>query len=181
MVALGLFLAMPPMAAAQDQPQIAMHVLVLDTNTLFEQSLFAQSLRAEVVAKGAAANVEFERLSNELAEEEQQLVALRETLSAEDFAQRAEAFDAKVTETHAARERTERELQAELERTRVVFFERIRPILASIMVEKGGAVILNSDQVFLRFNQVVITQEAIERVDKAFPTAINGAPQSTDN
>lgn len=114
---------------------------------------------------GAALAEENSRIQQELEEEEKKLTEMRPNISAEEFRDLADAFDAKVQETRRRQDAKSKELNASLENRRVVFLNSALPVLEQLMRETGAAVVLEQRSVFISSTVIDITQVAIERLD----------------
>jgi Skp family chaperone for outer membrane proteins len=142
-------------------------LLTLDQDRLFLESDFGKA----TVERERAATVDLEqenrRIEAELVAEEQALTEARATLTPEDFAARAEAFDAKVEQIRTEQDAKARQLTEGRERDRKAFLEIAVPVLAELLGDKKATAILEKNLVILSLSAVDITDEAIARVNAA--------------
>ncbi|WP_227267947.1 OmpH family outer membrane protein [Roseobacter weihaiensis] len=146
--------------------QVESPILTIDSERLFEDSIFGRQTISDFEARGAALSAENRRIEDELEAEEQALTTLRPTITPEEFRALADAFDAKVQETRRTQEDKSRELNAGLERRKVVFLNAAMPVLEQLMREAGAAVVLERRSIFISSNAVDITQVAIFRLNQ---------------
>ncbi|MFK7744007.1 MAG: OmpH family outer membrane protein [Roseobacter sp.] len=158
---------MAPVVWAQPllRTQIESPILTIDSESLFEESAFGQSVIATLEARGAALAAENRAIEAELATEEKELTDLRPTITPEEFRPLADAFDAKVQQTRQAQDTKTRELNAALENQRVVFLNAAIPVLEQIMREANAAVVLERRSIFISSSVVDITRLAIDRLN----------------
>lgn len=168
--ALCLALCLPSVAAPQDvgaQRVPRSPVLTLDSSRLLPETMVGQRLVAALEAEGAALDLENRELAETLRAEELELTALRSTLSREEFAARAEAFDAKVQQTRREQDAKQAALQTRLDDQQRALFGEIQPILAQIVAEAGAVVVVELDTVLLSVRGVDVTNIAIARINAA--------------
>jgi Skp family chaperone for outer membrane proteins len=142
-------------------------VLVVDQERLFQDSAFGKRVLSELEGESQAEAAENRRIEAELRAEEQLLTDERPTMSPEDFRIKADAFDEKVQRIRAERDASLIALEALGEDERSRFFQNAAPILADILRERGGAVLMDRRAVLILADQIDITSEAIERIDAA--------------
>jgi len=142
-------------------------LLTLDQDRLFLESDFGKA----IVERERTATVDLEqenrRIEAELVAEEQALTEARATLTPEDFATRAEAFDAKVEQIRAEQDAKARQLTEGRERDRKAFLEIAVPVLGELLGDKKATAILDKNLVILSLSVIDITDEAIARVNAA--------------
>lgn len=141
-------------------------VLIIDPERLFEESAFGRQTITEFEALGAALASENRRIEDALSQEERELTDLRPTISPTEFRTLADDFDAKVQETRRTQDAKGRDLNANLEKRRVVFLNSAVPVLEQLMREAGAAVVLEQRSVFISSNAIDITEIAIERLNE---------------
>ena len=155
-----VLLSMPVMAQ-QANPS----VLVIDSERLFFETEYGQRLSADIAAKAADLQAENDQIVATLTQEEQSLTARRPTMSPEEFAAEAEAFDTKVQEVRRVRDAKNVELQVATAGARAEFEEQVQNIIASIMFDRGASMILEQRNVVLSVRAINITEDAIARID----------------
>lgn len=159
-LALWLVLALPG-AAQQVSPQ----VLILDSERLFVETLYGRKIAEDLAAQAAELQAENDRIVEQLTEEERSLTLRRPEMTPEAFRIAAEAFDAKVQDVRRVRDAKNLELQQSSAENRARFEERVRGIVANIMLERGAALVLEQRTVILSIRAANITEDAIARID----------------
>ncbi|MGR3468219.1 MAG: OmpH family outer membrane protein [Shimia sp.] len=154
-------------APAQEVPQS--QVLTLDVSALFAQSAYGRQVQRNWDAAALDLARENRTIEQELRTEELALTEQRPTLSREEFADLAAAFDERVEALRSQQDAAREALTSQLETAEREFIRAIRPILAQMMQEAGASVILDSSTVFLRENGIDVTRAAIARIDAALP------------
>lgn len=144
-------------------------VLTIDPERLFLGSRLGRRLTEELEAALRELAAENRSLEARLAAEERALTEQRATMSPEDFRPLAEAFDRKVEEFRRTQDAKSRALNRRREEDRQRFLEAALPVLAQLLAESGASVILDRRAVFLSFDDIDITDRAIERLDAATP------------
>lgn len=146
---------------------MADQVLIVDMTRLMNESAPAQRIKARADALRVDLNQQIDTRRQELRDEEQEMVKLRETLEREAFNERAAAFEQRVREL----KRDARQLSDNLQRTLRRAEEQLRrattPILINIMSERGARVMLEKRDVVLSANNLDVTEEAIRRLNAA--------------
>lgn len=148
-------------------------VLTIDPERLFAGSALGRQMAAELEAALRELAAENRTIEARLTAEERALTEQRATLPPEQFRPLAEAFDAKVEDIRRAQEAKSRALNRRRDEDRQRFLEAALPVLAAILAERGAAVVLDRRAVFLSFDEIDITDEAIRRLDALAP---EGAP-----
>ncbi len=157
-------LALQSGAAAQEP---ATPILTLDQDRLFLESDFGRTVIERERLASQALEQENRRIEAELVAEEQALTEARSTLSAEEFAARAEAFDAKVVRIRTEQDAKASRLTDGREADRKAFLEVAVPVLGEILGDTGATAILDKGLVILSLSAVDVTDEAIARVNSA--------------
>ena len=166
-LALLLALALAGPAASQGQPVdlLPPPLVVIDTERLFAESRYAESLRAEIEAEATILRAENEDLVAELTAEERRLTERRPDMDPQEFRAEAETFDQKVQEIRRERDQKEAELQQRRTEIQTRFFEETRPLVGRLMVERGALAVVDSRSVVVAVRAADITDEAIALVD----------------
>jgi Skp family chaperone for outer membrane proteins len=174
LIAVVLASALAVSAWAQEAQQQKSSILTLDADRLFVDSEFGKRMaqefdlrRADLVAEGLI-------LQAELEAEEAALAARRAGMAPLEFRALADAFDAKVQGIRKDQDERARELGQSGEADRISFLRAAQPVLEAIMIEFGAAVILDQRDVFLRAEQIDITSEAIERINREIGDGSSG-------
>jgi Skp family chaperone for outer membrane proteins len=151
-------------AAAQDA---VAPLLTLDQDRLFLESDFGKATVERERAATTALEQENRKIEAELVAEEQALTEARATLTPEDFAAKAEAFDAKVERIRTEQDAKARRLTEGREQDRKAFLEIAVPVLGELLGDKKATAILDKNLVILSLSAIDITDEAIARVNAA--------------
>jgi len=166
-LALLLGLAVPVRAQAQDFGQVISPVLVVDRDRLYRDSDFGKNIAAELTQERATQEAETRRIEAELVAEELALTEARDSLTAEEFRSRADAFDEKVTALREERDAAQKQLVTRIEQAQITFIEQVTPILGQLMRDAGATILLDRRSVLLSANQIDITDRAIAAIDTA--------------
>ena len=142
--------------------------VVIQSEVVYRKSEYGQSLIAALTEERQSLDDENLAILRELETEERMLTEARETMSSDDFAIAAEEFDQKVQRS--------REIQlskiraADLKRSKQIniFFKRISPIVQSVLVEYGAAIVFEKRNALVSLDSADITNIVIKRVDRAF-------------
>jgi Skp family chaperone for outer membrane proteins len=148
-------------------PVVFASILTLDDERFFADSVFGKSVIARQERDSRALIDENRRIEAALEAEEKDLTIRRTTLSREDFAPLAEAFNEKVEGIRKAQDAKTRDLQRGFDADRQRFLEAARPVLAEVMGARGAVAIIDSRAVFVGFDNIDVTDEAIARLDAA--------------
>jgi Skp family chaperone for outer membrane proteins len=142
-------------------------LLTLDQDRLFLESDFGKATIERERVATSALEQENRRIEAELVAEEQALTDVRATLTPEDFAAKAEAFDAKVERIRSEQDAKARRLTEGRDQDRKAFLEIAVPVLGELLGDKKATAILDKNLVILSLSAVDITDEAIARVNAA--------------
>ena len=151
-------------ATAQDA---AAPLLTLDQERLFLESDFGKATIERERVATAALEQENRTIETELIAEEQALTEARAAMTPEEFAAKAEAFDAKVQQIRTAQDAKARRLTEGREQDRKAFLEIAVPVLGELLGDKKATAILDKNLVILSLSAIDITDEAIARVNAA--------------
>jgi Skp family chaperone for outer membrane proteins len=143
-------------------------ILTLDDERLFTGSAFGKAVIARQEAAAQALTDENRRIEAALEVEEKDLTTRRPAMKREAFTPLSEAFNQKVEGIRKAQEAKSRDLTRAYEEDRGRFLQSARPILAGVMQAAGAAAIIDSRAVFVGFDNIDVTDEAIARLDAAF-------------
>ncbi len=164
-------------AAAQQRSTVQSHVVVVDQERLFSETVFGLRLSKELEAASIALAEENRRIEQMLINEERALTEQRPTMAPEAFREAADAFDARVTEVRTAQDRKARIIVERRDVERRAFLDAALPVLGGLMAEYGAYVILDQRQVFLSDDRVNVTDEAIALIDAALGERVTPAPR----
>ena len=147
------------------QVRVQSPILILDSERMFSESAPGRALMAELERARIDLQAKNDRIVADLEAEELDLTQRRAELEPEAFRTLAEAFDEKAQRTRAERAEELQALNARLDRERRMFLESVAPVLETIMLEAGAAVVLEQREVFINLRVVDITDLAIQRID----------------
>lgn len=155
--------------AAAAQSLTGPGIRYLDQDRLLRESRMGQSMLAGLREAEQALERENQALADQLAAEERALTDLRPTLPPEEFRARAEAFDRRVEAIRAERARLSQELSRRYETEAQQFFQTALPVLTALMAEQGVVALLRPEAVLLGAEWLDLTDQAIERLNRATP------------
>lgn len=147
-------------------PSVA--ILTLDDERLFTGSAFGKAVIARQDADSQALIDENRRIEAALEAEEKDLTNRRALMPREEFAPLSEAFNEKVEGIRKAQDAKTRDLGRKFDEDRRLFLQAVRPILADLMTARGAVAIIDKRAVFVGFENIDVTTEAIAELDKAF-------------
>ena len=156
-----------PIFAQEQSPEpaprgvLSSPILTIDSDRVFQESVFGLRVAQEIELKGAALATENDKIASDLEKEEQALTDKRPQLSPDEFRVLADTFDKKVQLTRQEQAAKGRALNALLDQEREVFLTAAAPVLERLMREAGAAVILDRRTVFVSASAVEITDDAI--------------------
>ncbi|MDA3858710.1 MAG: OmpH family outer membrane protein [Roseovarius sp.] len=151
--------------AAQPTGVVQSDILVLDPERLMNETVYGQRLLADIQDERDILVAHNRRVEAELEDEEQSLTERRPTLPSAEFRDLADTFDRKVQQLRQDSERMSRDLERKREIAPLQFMRVIEPVLADILSDSGGVVIMDVRAVLLRSGVADITDLAIERVN----------------
>jgi len=151
--------------AAQPTGVVQSDILVLDPERLMSETIYGQRLLADIQDERDVLVAYNRRVEAELEDEEKSLTERRPTLPPEEFRDLADTFDRKVQQLRQDSERMSRDLERKRELAPLQFMRVIEPVLADILSDSGGVVIMDVRAILLRSGVADITDLAIERVN----------------
>lgn len=160
-------LGLPVAAQEATALDAAAPLLTLDQERLFLESDFGKATIERERVATAALEQENRTIETELIAEEQALTEARAAMTPEEFAAKAEAFDAKVQQIRTAQDAKARRLTEGREQDRKAFLEIAVPVLGELLGDKKATAILDKNLVILSLSAIDITDEAIARVNAA--------------
>jgi len=165
---------------AQELSQFSSPVLTLDQERLFNGSLIAERVSAEMEKRSADLAAENRRIESELVAEELELTEKRAVMEQDAFRILADTFDEKVQAIREEQDAKALELQRQQDDIRQDFLRQITPVLADIVRERGAVVVLDRRSVFLSAEAIDITDQAIARINEVFGDGTDPAPDTPD-
>ncbi len=166
-VALAILTAAALIAAPARAQQVggASPILTIEPERLLTDSQRGKEMLAGFEKETEALAAENRRIEAELVSEEKALTELRASLAPDVFSKRADAFDTKVQDIRQRQDAKSRDLIARRDAARQNFISDSLPILAEIVGQRRGLVLMDRATVFLSADTVDITDEAIRRID----------------
>lgn len=144
-------------------------VLVVSREEVLAESQVARALSDAEARLTAELQAEVDTVKTRLSVEEQELTILRNELPKAEFDRRVQVFDQQV---RAERRRTQGRaaaLQNAFRKARSRLVDAMIPILVQISRERGAAVVLDREQIFLAHPSADVTEEVIRRLDAEVP------------
>ena len=141
-------------------------ILTIETERLFNGSMYGQRIQREFADAYTALNAENRLKEAELAAEEAELTDLRATLSRAEFTKLADEFDVKAQRIRSEQIAKETEIRAKPEQARQEFLRIIRDVIVEIMRERRALAVFEVEDVFIAASSLNITAEAIARIDQ---------------
>ncbi len=167
---LGMVLTLGPLVVqAQSIDPGLTSVVTLDRNRLFRDSAFGRAVLADFKTRQEAMIEENRLLFAALAAEERALTDKRAVMSPEAFGPLAADFDQKAERYRKAQAEKKTQLDGYPEREFQRFWQASVPVLRTLMREIGAKAIVDQQFVLLGAENIDITDQAIARMDQAFP------------
>jgi Skp family chaperone for outer membrane proteins len=154
-------------AQVQAQETSVAPILTLDQDRFFLESDFGRAALERERSETAELEQENKRIEDDLIAEEQALTEQRKTLSPEEFAAKADAFDAKVERIRTEQDAKARALTESRDKDRQAFLQAAIPVLGALLGEKRATAIFDKGQVIVALSVIDITDEAIAKVNEA--------------
>ncbi len=157
-------------ASEEETPQtivvLQSAILTVETERLFNNSLYGQRIQREFTEAYTALNAENRLKEAELSAEEAELTGLRATLDREEFTKLADEFDVKAQQIRSEQISKETEIRARPEQARQEFLRTVRDVIVEIMLERRALAVFEIDDIFIAASSLNITDEAIARIDQ---------------
>ncbi|MEM9012163.1 MAG: OmpH family outer membrane protein [Pseudomonadota bacterium] len=158
----ALMLAAP---AVEAQPRLGDRpVLVVDQDAVLNNSAPGRSLLDREEREKAELLEESQALARTLEAEERALSEQRQTMSPEDFAPLAAAFDERVVRARRTQDEKAAALARRIEAQRRAFFDSLRAVMADIMQDYGASLVLERRMVVITDQALDITDDVIARL-----------------
>jgi Skp family chaperone for outer membrane proteins len=141
-------------------------IAVLDQDALFSKSHWGLNILNNVEIRAAKLAMENRSIEKELETEELSLTKIRKIKSKLEFNILALEFDKKVKNIRNVQNNKQLEINNYLKKNRVLFFQKVTPILLTFIDELGVEVLLNKDTVALASFGSDITNVAISRINE---------------
>lgn len=155
-----------PVAATQPAGHV---IAVIDAQTLLNDSVAGKLIQEQLIAQRDAFQKEFSKLERELGDEEKKLIADREKLSTEKFAERRRAFEEKLMNGRRLAQHRRILLEKASADAYSTLRFRMTELVAIEAQAKGYDIVLNRQNVVLAEKDMDITGVIMERLNKEVP------------
>lgn len=145
-------------------------VLTVDLDRIIAETAYGVAMAADLRARDAALQAEFDASSAEMRAAELDLAARRSGMTPEAFRAEADAFDERAEATRAAQDAKFQSLATAVQTEQAAFLDAALPILRQIVTDRGGSALLEGGAVIFALPGADITDEAIARIDDALGT-----------
>ena len=177
-----LAVALAGPAAAQDQAppltiQVASPILTVDQERLFAESLFGKRVGAALDTRSRALAAENRAIEADLKAEEQALTDARAGLPPDQFRARADAFDAKVQQIRAERDKKAADLAAFRDSEQKRFSAALGDIFATIARQREAVAVMDRRAMLISADSIDITDDAVKAVDAKLGDGAADAPK----
>jgi len=152
--------------AGQDPPVGSGGILILDTNRLYRESRPWRGIQEQLDRLLSELRAENNRLDGELSKEEAELAARRPNMDPNEFRALADAFDDKAEEIRSTQADKLRALEQRRADERQRFLAAVLPVLAEIVRDRRGIIVIERQTVFLAADSIDITSQLIQRIDE---------------
>ena len=136
-------------------------IFTIDMNKLLKLSNFGLNIAKRNNLSRQNLQNENDALEAELLLEEKALSELRNTLTTDEFREKAIEFDLKVSGIRAEQAKKEKNLVSKIRKEEAEFYTQVYPLLYELVSDRGGLVLLDQRNVILWDSSVDITNDAI--------------------
>lgn len=155
-----------PESAAQPQNTITqVPVIAFDRERIFDNTDIGRALEAKVETLLNDLVVENDTIFAALEAEEKELTELKVTLSKEDFAKKAEAFDEKVIAIRAEQKEKSEAIEQTKDQGLREFEDMLNVVLKGIAQEVRAVAVFERAQIYLMSGSIDISLEVIKRLN----------------
>ncbi|MDO6725501.1 OmpH family outer membrane protein [Cognatishimia sp. 1_MG-2023] len=177
----SLWFAPVQVVAQQVSSTVPSPIIIIESDRLYEQSLFSQRVRQEQNARKAVLLAENRQIAAELAEEEKRLTEQRTTMEATDFRKLADAFDSRVEEIRSIQDDKELQIIRFAEEERIRFFQELVPVLERILNERGASIVLEKRTTFASSSALNVTDRTLAIANGLLGDgAVSEEPEATE-
>ncbi|MGH1445682.1 MAG: OmpH family outer membrane protein [Cognatishimia sp.] len=177
----SLWFAPVQVVAQQVSSTVPSPIIIIESDRLYEQSLFSQRVRQEQDARKAVLLAENRQIAAELAEEEKRLTEQRSTMEATDFRKLADAFDSRVEEIRSIQDDKELQIIRFAEEERIRFFQELVPVLERILNERGASIVLEKRTTFASSSALNVTDRTLAIANGLLGDgAVSEEPEATE-
>ena len=149
-------------------------IFTVDLSKVLKLTVFGKHIKSENNKHRSELQKENDTLEAELLKEEKLLSELRKSLPADEFLEKAIAFDEKVSAIRSDQARKEQILNEKIRKEESEFFKAIYPVLFKIVSEQGGTILLDQRNVVLFDSSVDITPNAIDLINRTLGNGVTG-------
>ena len=160
--------AMPPLAQAQDQPQLVLGVV--DFSGIMAGSKAGKSLKAQADKKAADFEAEYKKQGKAFTDLEQKLEEQRASLSKEDYQKKVADLNAQGKKMRDALTDKKQALDAAFNKARDQLKKTLLEIVADIAKKRGMTVVLNKSDTVLSAEGFDFSDEALKRLNEKLPS-----------
>lgn len=160
------------------------HVIaVIDAQAVLNSSKAGKSIQDQLANQRDAFQKEFSKLERDLGDEEKKLVAERDKLTPEKFAEKRRAFEEKLMDARRLAQRR----RVSLEKASADAYNKLRSRMTEIVAEQAQAngydIVLTRQNVVLAEKEMDITGPVMDKLNKDFPDVkldISAAEKAVD-
>ncbi|SEL25625.1 OmpH family outer membrane protein [Pacificibacter marinus] len=145
-------------------------IIAFDREKIFLESKLGQALDAKIETLRAELVAENDEIYADLEAEEQNLSALKDSLSSAAFKFKADAFDAKVTAIRSEQKAKSDAVQQAYDQGARDFEQNLNVVLTQIAREVGAVAVFERKQIYLMSGSIDISVEAVRRLDAQINT-----------
>lgn len=160
------------------------HVIaVIDAQAVLNSSKAGKSIQDQLATQRDAFQKEFSKMERDLGDEEKKLVAERDNLTPEKFAEKRRAFEEKLMDARRLAQRR----RVSLEKASADAYNKLRGRMTEIVAEQAQAngydIVLTRQNVVLAEKEMDITGQVMDKLNKDFPDVkldISAAEKAVD-
>lgn len=140
-------------------------IIAFSHDKVLAKSVLGRAVEQRFEAMRLELSDENESVAASLEQEEKELSDLKASLSKEEFATRADAFDLKVTGIRAVQKEKLDAIQSVYDQGIRTFESNLVKVLEEIAIELNALAVFELQQLYLRSRSIDVTDEVIRRLD----------------
>ena len=168
--------AQPAERALRPLPPKGTQIVIIDIGMVVRDSAAARTMRSQADRQQAAMRAEEEKTEKDLRAAEQELVQQRTILAPEAFNQRRRDFERRVNEAQQGAQAKRRDFDEAMQGVQRRIEASMTEIVLELAKENEYKIVMPRAAVVASHDQVDITDEVIQRLNKKLPNVAIPAP-----
>lgn len=168
--------AQPAERAMRPLPPKGAQIVIIDIGMVVRDSAAARAMRSQAERQQTAMRADEEKLEKDLRAAEQELVQQRTILAPEAFNQRRRDFERRVNEAQQGAQAKRRDFEEAVAGVQRRIEAAMTEIVLEVAKENDYKIVMPRATVVASHDQVDITDEVLQRLNKKLPTVAIAAP-----